>query len=72
MRKVGLYELDLYADAALVWNNDNKHLWYPDRRIIYMFKDYINIIPFVLITYTIKNVCPKTFPIVKNLQKRDA
>jgi len=37
-----------------------------------MFKDYINIIPFILFTYTIKNVCPKTFPIVKNLQKRDA
>jgi len=37
-----------------------------------MFKDYINIIPFILFTYTIKNVCPKTFLIVKNLQKRDA
>jgi len=36
MRKVGLYELALYADAALVWNNDNKHLWYPDRRIVYV------------------------------------
>jgi len=36
MRKIGLYELDLYADAALVWNQDNKHLWYPDKRIIYI------------------------------------
>jgi len=36
MRKVGLYELDLYADAALVWNQDNHHLWYPDKRIIYI------------------------------------
>jgi len=36
MRRVGLYKLALYADAALVWNNDNKHLWYPDKRIIYV------------------------------------
>jgi len=30
-----------------------------------MFKDYINILPFVLLTYTIKNVCRKHSPKVK-------